>query len=276
MKEFVEKLNKRMEEKIKVTSLEIIVTGTKDKPYFEIKYKEVGKEDYNIGYSSYDLNNVFSWKEECFEIVNQLAEEYNNTSADISIKQLDLSTQIADDLSKVLKEAKSMGCKGVKCFHHVPLENVEILINALKTYNQDSTKNNQGWIPCNERLPEKHGHYLVCSKDVIWVADYYNYTWWGVEKRCRWGDIEAWQPLPEPYKECEVKQGLYKLSQEPKTRIEHIRSMSVGELADAILERSEISTAIDYCQNFEECHEDVPEDECRKCLIQYLNSPVER
>ena len=74
---FVEKLIERLEEKIKVTSLEIIVTGTKDKPYFEIKYKEVGKEDYNIGYSSYDLNNVFSWKEECFEIVNQLAEEYN-------------------------------------------------------------------------------------------------------------------------------------------------------------------------------------------------------
>ena len=72
MKEFVEKLI----EKIKVTSLEIIVTGTKDKPYFEIKYKEVGKEDYNIGYSSYDLNNVLNWKEECFEIVNQFAEEY--------------------------------------------------------------------------------------------------------------------------------------------------------------------------------------------------------
>ena len=60
-----------MEEKIKVTSLEIIVTGTKDKPYFEIKYKEVGKEDYNIGYSSYDLNNVFDWKEECFELVEE-------------------------------------------------------------------------------------------------------------------------------------------------------------------------------------------------------------
>ena len=56
-------------EKVIVTSLEIIVTGTKEKPYFEIKYKEVGKEDYNIGYSSYDLNNVFDWKEECFELV---------------------------------------------------------------------------------------------------------------------------------------------------------------------------------------------------------------
>ena len=56
-------------EKIKVTSLEIIVTGKREKPYFEIKYKEVGKRDYKIGYSSYDLNNVFAWRDECFEIV---------------------------------------------------------------------------------------------------------------------------------------------------------------------------------------------------------------
>ena len=56
-------------EKIKVTKLKIIVTGTKEKPYFELMYKEVGKEDYNIGYSSYNLNNVFDWKEKCFELV---------------------------------------------------------------------------------------------------------------------------------------------------------------------------------------------------------------
>ncbi len=56
-------------EKVKVTELEIVVTGTKEKPYFNIKYKEVGKEDYDIGYSSYDLNNVFNWKEGCFELV---------------------------------------------------------------------------------------------------------------------------------------------------------------------------------------------------------------
>ena len=56
-------------EKIKVTKLRIIVSGTKDKPYFELMYKEVGKEYFNIGYSSYDLNNVFDWKEKCFELV---------------------------------------------------------------------------------------------------------------------------------------------------------------------------------------------------------------
>ena len=76
MKEFTEKLISRLEEKIKVTSLKIIVTGTKDKPYFEIEYKEVGKEDYNTGYSSYELNNVFDWKDKCFEIVKKQAEEY--------------------------------------------------------------------------------------------------------------------------------------------------------------------------------------------------------
>lgn len=57
-------------ENIKVTSLEIIVTGKVEKPYFEIKYKEFGKRDYNIGYGSYDLKNVFAWREECFEVVN--------------------------------------------------------------------------------------------------------------------------------------------------------------------------------------------------------------
>ena len=56
-------------DKIKVTSLEIIVTGSKRKPYYEIKYKEVGTNNYNIGYSSYNLDFVLDWKEKCFELV---------------------------------------------------------------------------------------------------------------------------------------------------------------------------------------------------------------
>ena len=56
-------------DKIKVTSLEVIVTGSKIKPYYEIKYKEVGTDNYNIGYSSYNLDSVFDWKEKCFELV---------------------------------------------------------------------------------------------------------------------------------------------------------------------------------------------------------------
>lgn len=56
-------------EKIKVSEIEIIVTGKKEKPYFEIKYREVGKRYYNIGFSSYNLDYVFDWKEKCFEVI---------------------------------------------------------------------------------------------------------------------------------------------------------------------------------------------------------------
>lgn len=63
------------EKRIKVTSAEIIATGTKglrqDKPYYEIKYKEVGKNEYNIGFGSYKLPYVLHWLDTCFEIVEQ-------------------------------------------------------------------------------------------------------------------------------------------------------------------------------------------------------------
>lgn len=58
-------------DKIKVHEAEIVVHGTAKKPYFEIKYREVGKEEYNIGYSSYDLGNVFGWLKSEFDIVDK-------------------------------------------------------------------------------------------------------------------------------------------------------------------------------------------------------------
>lgn len=58
-------------EKVKVSSAEIIVTGTVENPYFEIKYFDLSDGKYHIGYSSYDLENVFQWRDECFEIVGE-------------------------------------------------------------------------------------------------------------------------------------------------------------------------------------------------------------
>lgn len=56
-------------ERTKVDKARIIVEGTKEKPYFEILYHEIGKDYDNIGFGSYDLNNVFDWKEQYLEIV---------------------------------------------------------------------------------------------------------------------------------------------------------------------------------------------------------------
>lgn len=58
-------------EKIKVTELYLIFRMIGKKPYYEIKYKKVGDDYYNVGYSSYYVDYVLKWKEECFEIVEK-------------------------------------------------------------------------------------------------------------------------------------------------------------------------------------------------------------
>ena len=45
--------------KIKVSSAEIVVHGTKEKPYYEIKYFDLSDNEIHIGFSSYKLDLVF-------------------------------------------------------------------------------------------------------------------------------------------------------------------------------------------------------------------------
>ena len=58
-------------ERIKVSYLEIIVKMIGKKPYYEIKYKKIREDYYHVGYSSYKLENVLTWRNECFEIVRE-------------------------------------------------------------------------------------------------------------------------------------------------------------------------------------------------------------
>lgn len=59
------------QEKIKVESIDIVVTGTKEKPYYAIKYRKIGNNEDYIGYGSYTLGYVLEWKEQCFELIEQ-------------------------------------------------------------------------------------------------------------------------------------------------------------------------------------------------------------
>lgn len=56
--------------KNKVASLEIIVSMIGNEPYYEIKYKKVGEDYYHVGYSSFNIDNVLKWRDECFELVD--------------------------------------------------------------------------------------------------------------------------------------------------------------------------------------------------------------
>ena len=77
LKQYAERLNKRKGKTMKnyVEDMDIIVEIINGKPYYSIKYKKVGDDDYTIGYSSYNLDFVLEWKEKYFELIEKKADE---------------------------------------------------------------------------------------------------------------------------------------------------------------------------------------------------------
>ena len=112
---------KRYEEKIKVTSAEIIVTCKPEKnPYYEIKYLEVGRDEYAIGYGSYDLGLVNNWYNNCFEIVTEEltpAERIRRLEEEKATLELQIKNQakydeirkIGDELALYMKALQDSG-----------------------------------------------------------------------------------------------------------------------------------------------------------------------
>ena len=83
--------------------------------------------------------------------------------------------------------------------------------NAIEIVQEVAEEYNGGWIPCSERLPEKNGMYLctqnsydlATNKNIIRVStelvEFYDGKW----RRAKNLVITHWQPLPEPFKECD-------------------------------------------------------------------------
>lgn len=134
-------IENKSHEKIKVESIDIVVTGAKEKPYYAIKYRKVGSNDDCIGYGSYSLEYVLGWKEQCFELVERKSE----------------------------------------------------------------------WIPISERLPEDESYILVSFENAS-MPDIARYeendeggTFYPGDDEKSYSSygifVNAWMPLPEPYKE---------------------------------------------------------------------------
>lgn len=97
-------------ERMKVSHLDIIVTMIDKKPYYEIKYKEIGSNHYSVGYSSYKLENVLSWRDECFEVV-----EKPQTNADRIRSMTD--EELAEMLSTVSQHCVVYLSDKINCRH---------------------------------------------------------------------------------------------------------------------------------------------------------------
>ena len=60
------------------------------------------------------------------------------------------------------------------------------------------------WIPCSERLPEEKKEVLISADGELWIAEYeidHGKGYWSevIEYR-NVTDVDAWMPLPEPFR----------------------------------------------------------------------------
>lgn len=58
-------------EKIKASSVDIIVEKIDGKPYYNIKYFDLKENQGYIGFGSFNLDYVFGWKDKYFDIVDE-------------------------------------------------------------------------------------------------------------------------------------------------------------------------------------------------------------
>lgn len=73
--------------------------------------------------------------------------------------------------------------------------------DLLKEDDKRSAENCGGWIPCNERLPEEEGMYLITSKVFGKTEVQYVFFQKNIDLFICNGIPTAWKPLPEPYHE---------------------------------------------------------------------------
>lgn len=96
-----------------------------------------------------------------------------------------IEREIAKDLSKVIENAKSMGCKEIKAFTHIPLKNVEVVISALQKqvprevqniYPSEITETGlhilTGDCPiCGSPVPAEQQYCWRCGQRLDWSQD---------------------------------------------------------------------------------------------------------
>ena len=95
---------------------------------------------------------------------------------------------------------------------HTAQHNYESLMwfynNAVKV--NMAQLNNNGWIPCSERLPEANQRCLIYCKSQIGsgididIFEEKEFQFYGIK------NVKAWQPLPERYRETAAGQKTHK------------------------------------------------------------------
>ena len=97
-----EMLSEKGPDKIKASSAEIVVHGTREKPYYEIKYYDLSDNEYHIGFSSYSLDVVWGYLDGCFEIVDKYMSDGKDINVPINNNWIPVEERLPKDDRYVL------------------------------------------------------------------------------------------------------------------------------------------------------------------------------
>lgn len=93
-------------------------------------------------------------------------------------------------------------------FRNGCLEGIEALMAEGEIYDIECDPSAQRWIPVTERLPEKPGQYYVSGGDKVWICEFLIIATTNIPNFIGgWCNdvanpvVQAWMPLPEPYRE---------------------------------------------------------------------------
>lgn len=178
-KECCEIIRSHMVEKKNVTSAEIIRNFIDGKPYYSIKFKETGKDDYTIGYSSYNLAYVIEWLNECFEFCGKTKVSSDN-GCWIPVKER-------------LPEVEKMVKVTVHSSEWIADYDSAWVPEEEKTHHPEEYNVYDGYIDRVDmwRFYDEEGSVNACDKE------------FGTNKGIVYDVVTAWMPKeqPEPYKE---------------------------------------------------------------------------
>lgn len=126
------------------------------------------------------------------------------------LKQSDLAK-----MTGITEATISRYCNGRRTPNIKALVKIAKILNVSTDYLLGIKDDNGKWIPCSERLPEKHKDVITTTKHDGFMGMYGtwmrtgfidDYGEWNGE--CIGGKVTAWMPLPEPYREVTDEENL--------------------------------------------------------------------
>ena len=159
----------------------------------------------SMGGAAYFLQKAEMYRYYIPNIIKNLSSDYVDVKEDTPLEALEFSLRTHNCLKRAgiknLKDITDKYLYELKKIRNLGPKSVEEVLSTLQQYGltlKGFENNSNNWIPVSEQLPPKGNVYLASFDDGFVASVSYEDDW---ELWADSGEVVAWMPLPNPYKE---------------------------------------------------------------------------